>query len=207
MRRLLPALAFVIAALLIWGCSSGKNGDQASNKADNTGSSGTPSMKPTGEANAAGGLKWEIPADWKVGPAQQMRIATYIISAIEGDADNADCAVFHFPGTGGDKDSNLRRWEGQFEQPDGRNSSDLASISETEINGLKVTTIELSGTYKVSAGPMMEVKGKKPGYRLLGAIIDGPQGPVFFKMVGPENTVAASKEQFIQMIRSTKSES
>ncbi|OGC90701.1 MAG: hypothetical protein A2W25_00015 [candidate division Zixibacteria bacterium RBG_16_53_22] len=153
----------------------------------------------------AGGLDWEAPASWKVGPPQQMRVVTYLISPVEGDADNAELAVFHFPGTGGAKDANLQRWEGQFEQPDGRNSADVAVIKEIETNGLKVTTIDLSGTYKVTGGPMMEVKDKKPDYRLIGAIIEGPQGMVFFKMTGPEKTVAASENDFMRMVRSAKS--
>jgi hypothetical protein len=133
-----------------------------------------------------------------------MRAVTYIISAVGEDADSAECAVFHFPGTGGAKEANLHRWAGQFEQPDGHNSADLALVKEMESNGLKITTIELTGTYKVSGGPMMEVRGTKPGYRLMGAIIEGPQGMVFFKMVGPDKTVESSKEDFRKMVGSAK---
>jgi hypothetical protein len=193
-----------MAMILFWSCTSGNKNDQARNRGARNQTSAASSG---GQANSAGGLVWEAPAAWKVGPPQQMRVVTYLVSPVEGDADNAELAVFHFPGTGGAKDANLFRWEGQFEQPDGRNSADVAIIKEMEVNSLKITTIELSGTYKVSSGPMMEVKDKKTGYRLIGAIIEGPQGMVFFKMTGPEKTVAASEIKFMQMLKSAKSDS
>jgi hypothetical protein len=206
MRKIIPILAFLLALPVFLACSTENKNGQAQNQNNAAEPAGNTGKVPTGEINVAGGLTWDVPSEWKVGPTQQMRIATYIIQAAEGDADNADCAVFHFPGTGGAKEANLRRWEGQFEQPDGRNSSDVAIIEETESNNLKVTTIELNGIYKVAGGPMMEVRDKKPGYRLMGAIIEGPRGPVFFKMVGPEKTVTAAQEQFMGMVKSVKIE-
>lgn len=182
-----PVSLAISIGLLLVGCSS-SGGDKAQAGAD-----------------SAGGLTWTAPAEWSAGPAQQMRAKTYIIKAADGDQDNAECAVFYFGNSaGGDRSSNLERWAGQFEQADGRNSADLAVISESETNGLKVTTIELSGIYKMSAGPMMEVKEKKLGYRLMGAIVEGPQGSVFFKMVGPEKTIRAAEADFVKLIGTIK---
>jgi hypothetical protein len=190
-----------ILAALIAGCSSGDKKEAAGGA---KGGESQMQQAAEGHQNSAGGITWTAPSDWKTGPAQQMRVVTYLISAIEGDVDSAELAVFHFPGSGGAKDANLQRWAGQFEQADGRNSADLAKIKEMKANGLKITTIELAGIYRVSAGPMMEVKEKKTGYALKGAIIEGPQGMVFFKMTGPEKTVAASGDDFSKMINSAK---
>jgi len=38
----------------------------------------------------------------------------------------------------------------------------------------------------------------------MGAIVEGSQGSVFFKMVGPEKTVTSAKDQFMQMVGSIK---
>jgi hypothetical protein len=51
---------------------------------------------------------------------------------------------------------------------------------------------------------MMQVTGKKTGYRLLGAIVEGPQGSVFFKLTGPENTVKSAKDGFDALLQSIK---
>lgn len=151
-----------------------------------------------------GGLSWTVPPGWSAGPEKSMRMATYIIDAEGDDADSAECAVFHFgAASGGGVMDNLVRWAGQFEQPDGGNSMEKANIDSITVSGVNITTIDLSGDYLVS-GAMMQVTGKKSGYRLLGAIIEGPEGSVFFKLTGPENTVKSAKSGFDALLQSIK---
>ncbi len=153
---------------------------------------------------SGGGLVWDVPADWESGPMKSMRLATYIINAAEGDADSAECAVFYFGATsGGGVDANIQRWASQFKQPDDSDSMEKAIIATKESGGLTITSIDLTGTYLVPS-PMMQVAGQKSGYRLLGAIVEGPQGMVFFKFTGPENTIAASEQAFGNMLSSLK---
>jgi hypothetical protein len=49
---------------------------------------------------------------------------------------------------------------------------------------------------------MMQSQGKKEDFRLLGAIVSGPEGPVFFKLTGPSKSVAAAEKDFTAMINS-----
>jgi hypothetical protein len=154
-------------------------------------------------SHEAAGVRWTAPANWKIQPARAMRVATYSVPAAEGDAEDGECAVFFFgAGQGGDVESNIRRWIGQFQQPDGKPSEEAAERGEKTIAGLKVTTLKLDGTYLASAGPMAPAQGKKPGYRLLGAIVEAPAGAVFFKFTGPAKTLAAAEADFNGMIGS-----
>jgi hypothetical protein len=181
------------------GCTSGEKKEPASEAA-------TPGMPkaPMFHGKVAG-ITWAFPNTWTVGTQRPMRSATYMINPVQGDTDSAECAVFYFgPTSGGGTEANIQRWAGQFTQPDGSPSMDKAKIAETESNGIKVTTIDLSGTYHVASGPMMQVTDTKEGYRLLGAIAEGPEGSVFFKMTGPKNTMAANEEGFRRMIASIK---
>jgi len=132
-----------------------------------------------------------------------MRAATYLIPAASGDGEDGECAVFFFgPGQGGGVDANIKRWIGQFEQPDGKPSDQVAKQKTETINGLSVTMVDLTGTY-LGGGPMMgQGGGKKTGYRLLGAIVAGPQAPIFFKLTGPAKTVAAAQSEFQAMLKS-----
>jgi hypothetical protein len=41
----------------------------------------------------------------------------------------------------------------------------------------------------------------KGNYALLGAIAEGPEGNVFFKLTGPRKTVRAAAKQFDAMLR------
>jgi hypothetical protein len=49
---------------------------------------------------------------------------------------------------------------------------------------------------------MMAPTGKKENFRLLGAIVEGPQGSVFFKLTGPASTIAAAEQEFDALIGS-----
>lgn len=147
-------------------------------------------------------VKWTAPAHWKTGPERPMRAATYLIPAAAGDSEEAECAVF--VNIGGGVQANVDRWIGQFEQPDGSASKDKAKTKQETINGLPVTTIDLTGTYKGGGVAMGQPSVPKPGYRLLGAIVDAPSGPVYFKLTGPAKTVAAAQSEFQTMLKSLK---
>jgi hypothetical protein len=154
-------------------------------------------------ADAAGGVKWTMPAGWKSQGARPMRAATYEIPAAPGDKEAGECGVFYFgPGQGGTVEDNVNRWVDQFEQPGGKPSRQSAQIHTQTINGLRVTTVDASGTYTGAGGPMAQQVIRKPGYRLLGAIVEAPQGPVFFKFTGPAKTVAANQGAFQAMLKS-----
>jgi hypothetical protein len=40
--------------------------------------------------------------------------------------------------------------------------------------------------------------------RLIGAVVEGPGGPWYFKLTGPDATVTAQKEAFLAMLRAVK---
>jgi hypothetical protein len=43
-----------------------------------------------------------------------------------------------------------------------------------------------------------------PGSKLVGAVVEGPGGPWFFKVTGPRSTVAAAEPAFENMLRSVR---
>jgi len=147
--------------------------------------------------HSAAGVTWHVPKDWKVGPERQMRVASYLVDPQSGDAEGGECAVFYFgQGVGGDAESNIARWENQFEQHD-------APKTETrDIGGIPVTIVRIAGAFLAPSGPMMESSGRKENFRLLGAIVQGPQGSVFFKLTGPAKTIGVASAQFDAMVGS-----
>ena len=154
----------------------------------------------TAAAETAGGLTWTAPAGWKAQGERPMRAATYAVPKAAGDSEDGECAVFYFgPGQGGGVEANIQRWYGQFES-----ASQPPAPRKAMAGKYKVTYVEHGGTYK-SGGPMMgTAAAQKPGFQLLGAIVEGPEGSVFFKLTGPAKTVAASKAAFEKMIQGIK---
>jgi hypothetical protein len=144
----------------------------------------------------AAGVKWTVPASWKLEAGRPMRVATYSIPSASG-TEAGECGVFFFgSGQGGGVDENLNRWVSQFE------GGAPPRKSEKTVGGWKVHLVDVSGTYLAPGGPMMQSQGKKPGYRLLGAIVEAPNGMVFFKCTGPAATISKAQADFDRMIGS-----
>lgn len=153
------------------------------------------------QSGGGSGLKWTPPSNWENKGASGMRAATYIAPPAKGDTEGAECAVFD-GGIGGGVQANIDRWIGQFEQADGSSSASKAKQSKETINGMTVTMVDLTGVFAGGGMAMGQPSIKKPGYRLLGAIVEAPGGEVFFKMTGPAQTMAAAQADFQKMLKS-----
>jgi hypothetical protein len=120
-------------------------------------------------------------------PSSSMRVAQFRLPG-EAGAKDAELAVFAFPG-GGSVESNFERWCGQFEQADGSSPRAAARTSREERDGLTVHRIEVGGTYVAETTPGSGVRLNEPRWRLIGAVIEGPQGMHFVKATGPDATL------------------
>jgi hypothetical protein len=150
------------------------------------------------------GIEWKVPSGWTDQGPRMMRLATYGIPG-QGGADAAECAVYYFgPGQGGTVEANMERWIGEFQNPS------PPERSMREVNGLEVARVRVKGAYSSHGGSMGMGGGASPadGARsdaeLLGAIVEGPSGAVFFKLTGPAKTVDAVAGDFDRMIGSVK---
>jgi hypothetical protein len=156
------------------------------------------------QAEEAGGLSWTAPTEWTVQGERPMRVTTYSIPAAKGDTEGAELAVFYFgAGQGGGVDANVKRWVAQFQKADGSSVEKDAKTKQEKIAGFPVTTVDVKGTF-AGGGPMMGPSTPKTGFRLLGAIVEGPQGAVFFKLTGPEKSVTAAEKTFRKMLEGMK---
>ena len=159
---------------------------------------------PAGAGQATSALVWDVPDSWsEQTPSSSMRRAQYIVS---GPAGEAECVVFYFgPGQGGDPMANAARWANQFSQPDGSSPQEaMTTTTYTSSAGVKVTQVEVTGTY--GGGMMMGSpdSGAQENSMLLGSIAEGPDAPWFFKMTGPQETVEANRGAFEAMMKSLR---
>jgi hypothetical protein len=157
--------------------------------------------QPSGGSPKAGGLTWTAPKPFVARtPKSSMRAAEY---GIEGDA-QSELTVFYFGADqGGGVEANMNRWIGQFKQADG--SDAVAQRGERTVNNMSVATVEATGNY----GGGMAAPGAPPpaaieNAGLLGAIAKGPEGSVFFKLVGPRATLDGARPAFDQLIESLR---
>lgn len=148
-------------------------------------------------------LKFTVPAGWvEEQRSSSMRVAQYKLPKAATDTEDASLVLYYFgQGQGGSTSANIERWAGQIKQADGNPSKDTRE-ERLDVNGLKVTTVDLSGTYVAETAPGSGTLLNKPGYRLRAAVVETPNGPYFVKLVGPEKTVMQWNEAFAAYIKS-----
>lgn len=160
------------------------------------------SHAPVVATSTAGGLTWTAPKEWGTTPsASSMRVVTYRVPAAAGDAEGGEVAVFFFgTGQGGSTQANVDRWIAQFKAEKG--SAGPGKPIAMKAGTIPVTIVTTEGTY--SSGMPGGAMTPKPGWALRGGIAEGPQGPVFFKMVGPKKTVVSATPAFDALLKSLK---
>jgi hypothetical protein len=148
---------------------------------------------PAPGAAAGAGLAFDLPAAWvRQTPSSSMRLAQ---ASIPGAAGPGQFAIFFFgPGGGGGAEVNINRWVEQIAQPVAPPHRETFTTA-----GLKVTWVDVAGTMKPSAVGMGPSTAQ-PHTRVLGAVVEGPGGPWFAKVYGPDATVAAARGAFLAVL-------
>jgi hypothetical protein len=162
-------------------------------------------LMPLLQAAPAGQLTFAAPPGWHSRPpASNMRVAEFVVAGTRGDAEDAEVIIYYFGGSGGSADANIDRWIGQMRQPDGSMSKDKARRDARTINGLKVSTVDVSGTYVAEMRPGATEHLNKPDFRLRAAVVETPRGAYYIKMTGPAKTVAAADRDFAALLASLR---
>jgi len=167
-------------------------------------SHGVATSQTSSTQSSDGSLKFSAPAEWiSEKPTSNMRIAQYKLPKVAGDQEDATLVVYYFgQGQGGTSAANIERWVNQMQQPDGGQSKDRARESSQTINGLKVDTVDISGTYTAEMAPGSGTFNNKPNFRMKAAVVETPKGSYFIKLVGPEKTIISQDQPFANFIKS-----
>ena len=161
-------------------------------------------QQPNSAPNAAGELRFSTPNGWTVEkPSSSMRVAQYKLPKTEGDKDDASLVLYYFGSNqGGTAQANIDRWISQMKQADGSSSKDKAKTETLTINGLKVTTVDVTGTYTAEMAPGSGSFHDDADYRLRAAVIETPKGNYFVKLAGPAKTVAHWEQAYTDYLKS-----
>lgn len=193
MKKTTISVTIVVAsALACWACG-GRGAAVASNSQSNS--------SPT---NASGELRYTAPEGWvKEQSTSTMRVAQYKLPKADGDPEDASLVIYFFGATqGGAVQANIDRWISQVQQPDGSSSKDKAKTETTTINGLKVTTVDVSGTYTAEMAPGTPSQRNDANYRMRAAVIETPKGNYFLKLVGPAKTIGRWEQSVTDFVKS-----
>ena len=178
MRIIVPLLTLTLVA----GCSAEPKKEKGSDDA------------PKGKVVEFDDLKAAAPAGWKQEEPPSSTLApVYVFRVPRAEGDAADAEVRIFKGIGGGKDTNLNRWKGQFDPPEGKQY-------EIKIAGRPAYVLDVSGKFLGGPGSPMP----REGWRLIGVHFDGTKQPYHVTFRGPAATVEKNKKEFEDWLKSFK---
>lgn len=151
-------------------------------------------------------LKFTAPTGWnEEKTTSAMRVAQYKLPKVEGDKEDASVVLYYFgQGQGGGVAANIERWIGQMKQGDGSDSGSKPKEESFTVNGLKVTTVDVSGTYTAETAPGSGEFHNSPNYRLRAAVIETAKGSYYLKVVGPEKTIVRWSQSIDAFLKSVE---
>jgi len=147
-----------------------------------------------------GGLMVPKPSTWTWQPLQgQFRVLNYDVPGDATSTAKTELVINLFQGgDGGPIDSNVARWAGQFQTPEG--GPVTAVTSEKTVDGIPVTLVDIKGSYS----GMTAQGGPKPDHEQLTAIVTLPGRRVFFKLIGPSVIVERERANWNKLIDGLK---
>lgn len=133
-------------------------------------------------------LVWTVPGAWtEAANPNAMRLATYRApGGVEVSVSRA----------GGATEANIQRWIAQFDDVGRENRA------EKTVHGLHVVTVDVVGTYVGGGMSMGGPSEPKHDWALVGAIVESPRSPYFFKMTGPAAAARAARPALDRLIES-----
>ncbi|MDQ2659186.1 MAG: hypothetical protein M3Y03_02075, partial [Verrucomicrobiota bacterium] len=135
-------------------------------------------------------VHWTAPAGWEEQPASGFRKGSFLVRSADGKT--ADVSIISFPEAAGGLLANVNRWRNQLKLPPV--ASEPEAGSALSANGREMFFVDVASTEPTTPD------GAKS--RILGGIFPLNGETWFFKMMGPDDLVAAQRDAFKQFLQS-----
>jgi hypothetical protein len=152
-------------------------------------------------------LKLTLPPDWvqqEAQPSSTGLVASLKIPNPEAGGGDGTVQITHYGGAKGKEleDRYIDRWVGQVAKADGSPTTRAdAKVSRTQLGPVRLTTVELVGTVRLTAGD-----AGQPGQRMVGAIVEHPQAVHFIVITGPARSMDKWAPAIDSFLKSAKTE-
>lgn len=159
---------------------------------------------------SADSLTFDADVHWRREvPQHESRRLQFTVPSTHPDLNDARLIVWNFAtmrdsGDGLTVQANIERWLDQFTQDDGTPTGPNAKQTEYFINGMPVHIVDITGRYRAETAPGNGARLDQPGYRMLGAYVNAPQGDYIVKLWGPAAVVGDNLKAFKKFVWSVK---
>ena len=152
------------------------------------------------------GMKSTAPKSWKEEPpANSMRLTQFKIPKVEGDAEDAELAIFYFKGGSGGVEANLERQVKKFKPAEGEEKVS-AKTEKIKVGTIDATFQDVQGTF-LSKFPPFAPNAKiteKAKYRQLYVIFTTDKGDFYMTLLGPAKTIEKNSKDFKEFLANFK---
>ena len=159
----------------------------------------------SGPVFKVGGLQFTVPSKWLSVPGETpARAGQWRIPLPHGQTgESGEVVVFFFgPGVGGSTKENIEAWIGTMFTAERHPAA--AEVKHHDTSGLKISQVVIFGTYNQNV-PVPGIPPRpKSNYGLVGAVVENPQGNIYWRFTGPEPLITANLPLFNKMIDSVK---
>jgi hypothetical protein len=157
-----------------------------------------------GPSFPVGDLEFTIPSKWRIEPVTSpARGGQWRVPPLHGEGEGGEVVVFYFgPGIGGTAKENIEAWIGTMFNAEGHPAA--AEVKHHEAGGRKISEVVIFGTYNQIVSLPGVPPVPKSNYGLLGAVIENPQGNIYWRFTGPEPLITANLPLFNKVIDSVR---
>jgi hypothetical protein len=151
-----------------------------------------------------GNLTFTVPSKWQIEQVESpARGGQWHVPALHADSESGRVVAFYFgPGVGGTAKENIEAWIGTMFNAEGHPA---AAEQKHHITGaFKISQVVIFGTYNQFVSLPGVPPETKMNYGLLGAVIENPQGNIYWRFTGPEALITANLPLFNKVIDSVK---
>jgi hypothetical protein len=162
-----------------------------------------------GPSFPVGDLQFTIPSKWRIEPVTSpARGGQWRVPPLHGEGEGGEVVVFYFgppvngKAIGGTAKENIDAWIGTMFNAEGH---PLAyKVKKHETGGHAISEVVILGTYYQNISLPGVPPVLKPNYGLLGAVIENPQGNIYWRFTGPEALITANLPLFNKVIDSVR---
>jgi hypothetical protein len=149
-----------------------------------------------------GSLTFKVPGSWEAKKKLRMFSKAGYTIPDKGKADGIEADLYHFEGElgGGDVQSNIARWQGQFKAGDDGKAPEPKK-EELTFGDKKALLVTLKGTF-ISGSVSDAERPLKEGYTMAGVIIETGDGKAILKFTGPDAAMTAALPEIKKLVGS-----
>jgi hypothetical protein len=157
-----------------------------------------------GHSFPVGDLEFTIPSKWRIEHVESpARGGQWRVPPLHGEGEGGEVVVFYFgPGVGGTAKENIEAWIGTMFNAEGHPAA--AEVKHHKTGGLAISQVVIFGTYNQVVSLPGVPPVLKSNYGLLGAVIENPQGTIYWRFTGPEPLITANLPLFNKVIDSVR---